>query len=416
MKRHHSHSLFVISLVMSTLYATSIAYAAGENSARVPQGCTLVPSSITAAPMSAKLKRTFPGVPLQVRTMFEPRVIASAGRSYLIYELDLQNYSDSPMTLRSLEVMDVSQPSARTIARFDETQLNALLRPTGVNYLQYQSHPHEDANRALQAGRSAIAFMCLVFDDKTTVPRQLQHRAHLEDTSTDGPVVVVSHAPLPTFGPLLEGSNWHPRNGPNLNTHHHMGYIVQGGLAQNGRRFAIDWRKSKDGQLFVGDQRDLKSHPSYGERLFAVADGTVVVATDAYPDNIPISPAGFKTAVPMTTYESIPGNYVVIKLADGQFAQYAHIQPESVQVKVGDQVRRGQFIGRVGNSGDSRSPHVHFQLASTPDMLASEGLPFVFDHFRMARPGQDWTERTLEFPWGDDTRVDFGSAASNGAQ
>lgn len=410
MTRHHLRSVFNLVAALVSMGVVSSTRAADAAHLPLPPGCTLIADSVAPAVTSPALSRVFPSLPLQVRTLFEPRVLASAGRSFLIYELKLENLSGSPMILRSMEVMDLDQPAARTIATFDAVQLNALLRPAG----QYQNHPHEDANRKLNEGRSAIAFMCLSFDDKAAVPRQLRHRVHLEGASTDGPLVVVQHNALPVLGPLLEGSNWHPRNGPSLDSHHHMGYLVEGGLEQNGRRFAIDWRKSKDGQPFVGDQRDLKSHLSYGERLFAVADGTVVTAPSHYPDNIPISEAGFETAVPMTTYESIFGNGVVIKLADGQYAQYAHMLPGSVQVQAGDRVHRGQFIGRVGNSGDSRSPHVHFQLATTPDVLASEGLPFVFEQFRMSVPGQDWTERSLEFPWGDDTRVDFGTASDGG--
>jgi len=399
-------------LVTALSWAFAVTQSLAANAAvfPLPDGCSLVPPSAASAPARPLPSRPFPGVALQVRTMLEPTMFASAGRYYLIYELDLQNYSDSMMTLLSLEVMDVSRSPIRTIATLDAAQLNALLRPTGVNYLQYPSQPHVDANRALDAGRSALAFLCLAFDDTASVPRQLRHRVHLENTSTDGPAVTVHRAPLPVFAPLLEGSNWHPRNGPNLDTHHHMGYMVEGGMAQNGRRFAIDWRKSKDGKLLVeGDPRDVHAYPAYGERLFAVADGIVVAATDGYPDNVPKTAAGFEPAVPLNTYESILGNKLVLQLANGQFAQYAHMQAGSVRVKAGDRVRRGQWLGRVGNSGDSRSPHVHFQLASAPDFLASEGLPFVFDRFRMTVPGQDWSERTQEFPWGEDTVVDFGA-------
>jgi len=53
--------------------------------------------------------------------------------------------------------------------------------------------------------------------------------------------------------------------------------------------------------------------------------------------------------------------------------------PGSVQVKVGDKVELGQQLGRVGNSGRSTGPHIHFQV-STSD-LNGRGIgmqaPFV---------------------------------------
>jgi murein DD-endopeptidase MepM/ murein hydrolase activator NlpD len=38
-------------------------------------------------------------------------------------------------------------------------------------------------------------------------------------------------------------------------------------------------------------------------------------------------------------------------------------------------------IGLLGNTGNTDSPHLHFQIMDSPDPLASNGLPFVFDRF-----------------------------------
>ena len=52
-----------------------------------------------------------------------------------------------------------------------------------------------------------------------------------------------------------------------------------------------------------------------------------------------------------------------------------------MQVKVGDSVERGQVVGRMGNSGDSLYPHLHYQLTNGPDWRDSEGLPTTFSAF-----------------------------------
>jgi murein DD-endopeptidase MepM/ murein hydrolase activator NlpD len=68
-------------------------------------------------------------------------------------------------------------------------------------------------------------------------------------------------------------------------------------------------------------------------------------------------------------------------LGNGRFAFYAHLQPDSIRVKVGDRVRRGQVIGLLGNSGNSDGPHLHFQISDANSGIVSEGLPYVFQSF-----------------------------------
>jgi hypothetical protein len=52
-----------------------------------------------------------------------------------------------------------------------------------------------------------------------------------------------------------------------------------------------------------------------------------------------------------------PATAITFKRADGMRVVYAHVQ--AVEVKVGDQVRAGQRVARIGNNGSARSPHVH---------------------------------------------------------
>ena len=54
------------------------------------------------------------------------------------------------------------------------------------------------------------------------------------------------------------------------------------------------------------------------------------------------------------------GNCVVIDHGNSEFSLLAHMQEGSVTVKVGDQVVAGQVIGKLGNSGSSFGPHLHY--------------------------------------------------------
>jgi murein DD-endopeptidase MepM/ murein hydrolase activator NlpD len=56
------------------------------------------------------------------------------------------------------------------------------------------------------------------------------------------------------------------------------------------------------------------------------------------------------------------GNFVVIKQSSGTYATYWHLQTNSIAVKVGDSVTTGQFLAKSDNTGNSSTPHTHFDV------------------------------------------------------
>ena len=56
------------------------------------------------------------------------------------------------------------------------------------------------------------------------------------------------------------------------------------------------------------------------------------------------------------------GNYIIIQHVDGNFTVYAHLAKDSITVEMGDSVKKGQVIGKVGNSGSSTGAHLHFEV------------------------------------------------------
>jgi murein DD-endopeptidase MepM/ murein hydrolase activator NlpD len=84
------------------------------------------------------------------------------------------------------------------------------------------------------------------------------------------------------------------------------------------------------------------------------------------------------------TVNNAGGNHVIVDLGNGRFAVYAHLQLGSIRVKKGDRVRRGEVLAKLGNSGNTSNPHLHFEVADRPSVVAGSGLPFVIDDFKSA--------------------------------
>lgn len=387
----------VLTAIFSCLLASSAAAARGVDSRPLPDGCERVGRSPGPVPTRVSGEPPFPPVQLEIRTPLEPTVFPAGGSSYLVYELHLQNFTEAPMALRGIEVFDPDGEEGRAFASLVGRGFFDTLAPVGTDTL--------DSDHPLGSGQRAVAFLCLAFDSGTMPPRRLAHRVLLDGTVAIGPAIETRRDALKVLGPPVRGTDWIADNGLSITAHHRKGLIVAGGLAQISRRYAIDWKRSRDGAFFAGDARAVRSYHAYDADVIAVADAMVVLAKDGFPDNIPRTAAGFETAVPITM-ESVAGNAVVLDLGDGQFAYYAHLKPGSLRVRTGDRVRRGQPLANVGNSGDSRWPHLHFQVTNGPGILSSEGIPYLIDHYLTRTASGGWERHVREFPLGDRV-IDF---------
>jgi murein DD-endopeptidase MepM/ murein hydrolase activator NlpD len=83
---------------------------------------------------------------------------------------------------------------------------------------------------------------------------------------------------------------------------------------------------------------------------------------------------------------SILGNHVIMHSGE-IFAGFAHLVPGSVAVEAGQTVRRGDVLGRVGHTGNSTSPHLHFQLMDSPELITAKGVPCAFRAYEVLRDG-----------------------------
>jgi len=76
----------------------------------------------------------------------------------------------------------------------------------------------------------------------------------------------------------------------------------------------------------------------------------------------------------------VAGNYVVIDHENGEFSVYCHLQEGSIRVKPGERVKKAMVIAKVGNTGNSGAPHLHFQLTDAKDFFVANGLPVMFEN------------------------------------
>ena len=70
-------------------------------------------------------------------------------------------------------------------------------------------------------------------------------------------------------------------------------------------------------------------------------------------------------------------NQIRVLHEDGTMAVYAHLQANSVRVRPGVKVNRGQWVANSGNTGYSSGPHLHFVIQLNAGM-SLESLPFRF--------------------------------------
>jgi hypothetical protein len=101
-----------------------------------------------------------------------------------------------------------------------------------------------------------------------------------------------------------------------------------------------------------GDPNRNESYFCWNRPIHCVEDGTVAIVVDTTPDNFG------HTANPAS--KSLPSGCIWVEHADHHFSMYYHVKNGSATVKVGQRVKAGDVLARVGNAGASSEPHLHF--------------------------------------------------------
>lgn len=138
-----------------------------------------------------------------------------------------------------------------------------------------------------------------------------------------------------------------------------------------GQRFAYDFLREVDGRSHRGDGRKLEDYYCWDSPILAPASGRVTEVVVDRPDQ---AIGSVDTATPA-------GNHVVLDLGHGEYVVLAHLRAKSVTVRAGDQVARGEMIGRCGNSGNTSEPHLHLHLQDSAAFGRGLGLPAFFNDY-----------------------------------
>jgi murein DD-endopeptidase len=338
--------------------------------------------------------------PIQLRVPFVPPPFLGGGRAGLAYELHLANFRGIEFTLKRIEIFAMEDPTHQLASFAGSELLACLLRP---------GKPVDLADpEVLRGGEFAVVCLWVTMDPGLSLPPSVAHRAtfsrQLGDGSereytVEGAIARVPTETAPAIHPPLPAGRWLMANGPSMLSEHRLYLHSLDGMASNTQRFASDWMLlGPDGRLFKDNTEENTGWHAYDVPVLAVADAVVTDVADGIPENIPLSD---ERAVP-NKRETMTGNYVVLKIDEGRFAFYGHLQPGSLCVKRGDHVRAGQELGRIGNTGNSDAPHLHFHVANGSDPLSGEGVPFVLASFGLLDEFDvsSW-ERMLEddVPW-----------------
>lgn len=318
------------------------------------------------------------------------------GTAHLAYEFYVTNYGHKPARIVPLRIRGIGGAAFETTVQDDALKSSFTLAAP-----QSRLAAHDPV---LPPGASGVLYLFLNFSGRAT-PRRLDNSLVVE---ANGDAKNAQRIPLDelsirkTGAVLIDepftGDRWLAVNGPSNASLHRRAVIVLNGKPRAPERYAIDWIKlGDDGNSYTGDQYKNSNYHAYNVPIVAVADGKIVTVKDGFRENVPHTA---KRAVAMTLVNA-PGNHIIEDIGGGLYVGYAHMVPGTITVKGGEQIHRGQVLGRLGNTGNSDEPHLHLQVCNAPSFLICEGVPMEFKRmsltkYRIEKRGDTLVKLTIE--------------------
>jgi hypothetical protein len=362
-----------------SLFRRSLAPAVGAVLIVAAAGCAdgAAPAAESQSPQETAAAAPRPDAitPLVGSVPFAPVPFAgSDGKTHMVYELAVTNFTGAPLTVDELKVLD--DRTSAVLGELDAAALRDRIQTAGSR----------EGAEQLEPGQAATIFIHLILDDATD-HGTLVHEVAVTGAAipTEGNLLTeriatteVDERTLPVVSAPLRGERYIAADACCDAVRHTRALLPVNGQPFLAQRYAIDFEQADaQNRIFTGNPRDAGGYQIYGEEVLAVADGTVVGTRNDLPEQTPgVFPAG----IPI---DEADGNFVVLDIGEGFFVNYAHMQPGSVRPKVGDRVTRGDVIGLVGNTGNSVAPHLHLHVMDGPSPLAAQGLPYLYDRFSL---------------------------------
>jgi murein DD-endopeptidase MepM/ murein hydrolase activator NlpD len=362
----------------------------------------------TAALFALCVSSAFAEKPQSVEIRFCP---ASAVRTYpLESRRDLQslllqnaaiiNHGQLPFDVKEIElellqagqVLDTKKLDAKVIQRLADrgakVQSAGLLKEAAFQFCGNDliapniklAGPKLDRDQALLVSQQVFAF------NGTRDTLQFRVRGNVDGHATEftGSIPIKSEFAKNRYILPLRGT-WYVGYGASFHTGHRWAIPEE---------FALDI--AKVGESGLSHKRDgtrFDDYYAYGADVLAAASGRVIrTASDQSEDASAMQRPNETQEAYFARLQkeqgerlakglmAITGNYVMIDHGNDEYSLYAHLQPGSVPVHVGDQVKAGDVIGKLGSSGNSTEPHLHFHVCDKPDPLMCAGIPVNFSN------------------------------------
>jgi hypothetical protein len=298
------------------------------------------------------------------------------GMDHVEYELLVISVFSEPVTLSSVSVLD---PAGKELMRIEGGALaaatQALFAKTPSPVVPASAAVSVDVDLILPPGAAPERVTHRI---AYTLKADSELAPMVGSLEVDAPEVLINRQPAIVIRPPLKGNGWLATSAcckPNI--HRDERVAIDGVRIETGETFAVDWGKVKNERTFDGDGRRVEQYYGFGEDVLAVADGVVASVHDGMTDQVPLF-----IMVPKSKSD-YGGNNLFLEIGPNVFAWYGHLRQDSITVKVGDMVKAGAPIAKLGNTGPSTGPHLHLGLLSKPDGIAGRSLPFVFDSFTL---------------------------------
>ena len=139
------------------------------------------------------------------------------------------------------------------------------------------------------------------------------------------------------------------------------------------QRYAYDLEIRKDNLPYHDDYKKIDNYYSYLEDVICPYDGWVISVENKYKNTRIIENR------PVINDINDPcGNHIIIKHPHNEYSFLCHLEKDTITVKEGDLVKEGDILGKVGNSGNTQGPHIHFHIQNSPDIVSGKGIKITF--------------------------------------